>query len=930
MGTVYEAEHLESGRIVALKVLSHALDSGEARKRFLREGRLAASINHPNSVYVYGTEEIEGTPAISMELVPGGTLVERVEKEGPMPVTAAVDAILQIIAGLDAAHAIGILHRDIKPSNCFIDTDGTVKIGDFGLSISTAARGDTALTVAGSFMGTPAFSSPEQLRGEELNVRSDMYSVGVTLFYLLTGRTPFHSDNMVQLLATVLEKPAPSPATFRPGIPSGLGRIVLRCLQKQPGERFKNYAELRLALASYTSAAPTPATLGLRFVAGVVDHFLLVGTVMVLQFLVISDAATLMNGKTWQNSSYRIAVFGNVLIWLAVYAVGEGLWGRSPAKALFGLRVARLDRQRVGIGRALVRALIFVGLPSLPTWIFFTTHNAGNMSASPWRMLVVSYSYFAIVALLFLTVRRRNGFAAVHDLVTKTRVILRSSSATRPPLETAAEPAALGERLSTLGPYHVLGPVPGAGADLLVAYDTRLLRKVWIRPQPPGAPPVPIPLRGLARPGRLRWLNSKRSMDENWDAFEAPPGEPLTQLLESPQSWSRVRYWLLDLTDELQAASQDGTMPATLALDRVWITSSGSAKLLDFPISAAPTRLASSDASPPAEPLQFLEQVANAALGEKSSKSAGGENPAPLHARQFVAALPTSTGLDAVASQLRSTLHSLAVVTRGRRAALAASCAAFPLMAAAMALAVVIMLHNVSVRQPELARLFRCLISAQIAGSEAEAPGAAELQKQKSRAWEVYIAHTFGGMITNGETMNTLYARTTFAPRLRALAERSVREHPNLSEQEIRNAMAILKPDLDRHGTHGLDIFGTLPPYLMGLIVFASSLAIYVALPALICAIAFRGGPLLRLFGVAVVRRNGLRASRGRILWRSLLAWSPILLAAILAAALAPGIGGTNAAALATALYGMLLVASLAMPGRSLQDRLAGTCLVPR
>jgi eukaryotic-like serine/threonine-protein kinase len=115
MGSVFEAEDLESGRFVALKLLSHSLDSPEARERFFREGRLAASINHPNSVYVFGTEEIAGTPAIAMELLAGGTLQDRVSAQGPMTPAEAVDAALQIIAGLQAAQRIGILHRDIKP-----------------------------------------------------------------------------------------------------------------------------------------------------------------------------------------------------------------------------------------------------------------------------------------------------------------------------------------------------------------------------------------------------------------------------------------------------------------------------------------------------------------------------------------------------------------------------------------------------------------------------------------------------------------------------------------------------------------------------------------------------------------------------------------------------------------------------------------------
>ena len=135
-----------------------------------------------------------------------------------------MDCVLQLIEGLEAAQRLGILHRDIKPSNCYVGEDGTVKIGDFGLSISTAVRTEPALTATGAFLGTPAFCSPEQLRGDELNARSDMYSVGATLYYLLTGRTPFEAQNMVQLLATVLEQRPPSPRQFRPEIPTGWPR----------------------------------------------------------------------------------------------------------------------------------------------------------------------------------------------------------------------------------------------------------------------------------------------------------------------------------------------------------------------------------------------------------------------------------------------------------------------------------------------------------------------------------------------------------------------------------------------------------------------------------------------------------------------------------------------------------------------------------
>jgi eukaryotic-like serine/threonine-protein kinase len=171
MGEVYEAESLETGRRLALKLLRSRLEKADDRARFLREGQLAASISHPHTVYIFGSEEIEGRPVISMELLPGGTLKDRVTARGPLPPAEAVAAVLDIIGGLDAAQAAGVLHRDIKPSNCFIDDDGAVKVGDFGLSISTLARDVHHDLEMGAFQGTPQFAPPEQLRGEPLDIR---------------------------------------------------------------------------------------------------------------------------------------------------------------------------------------------------------------------------------------------------------------------------------------------------------------------------------------------------------------------------------------------------------------------------------------------------------------------------------------------------------------------------------------------------------------------------------------------------------------------------------------------------------------------------------------------------------------------------------------------------------------------------------------
>jgi serine/threonine protein kinase len=167
MGTVFEADHLATGRRVALKMLWQQLDSPEMRQRFLREGRLAASVNHPNSLYVFGSEEIDGVPVITMEMAGGGTLKDRLEKRGPLPVTEAVDAILDVIAGLEAAFGAGVLHRDVKPSNCFGSPDGSVKVGDFGLSVSTMARDDCLRAPGAASWRRPGRARRHLLRGRD-------------------------------------------------------------------------------------------------------------------------------------------------------------------------------------------------------------------------------------------------------------------------------------------------------------------------------------------------------------------------------------------------------------------------------------------------------------------------------------------------------------------------------------------------------------------------------------------------------------------------------------------------------------------------------------------------------------------------------------------------------------------------------------------
>ena len=356
MGEVYEAEHLEHGRRIALKVLSQRLSDPTDRARFLREGQLAASVSHPHTVYIYSSEEIAGIPVIAMELLPGGTLKDRVEKTGPLAPIEAIDAILQVVSGLEAAHAAGILHRDIKPSNCFVDADGTVKIGDFGLSIPTLARDVTQLTVTGTVQATPQFASPEQLRGQSLDVRSDIYAVGATLYYLLTGRPPFDDRDLMVLVSRIATEPPTSPREARPEIPRALAALVLQCLAKDPAHRPASYRVLASVLEPLGSTVKTPAPLGIRTAAGVIRwlSFPQHPADMRRRSVILARSSSAFGARP---------VVGH-LVEVAYFAITEGVWGASLGKALCGFRVVTENGARPRFARALLRALVFV-LPAV-------------------------------------------------------------------------------------------------------------------------------------------------------------------------------------------------------------------------------------------------------------------------------------------------------------------------------------------------------------------------------------------------------------------------------------------------------------------------------------------------------------------------------------------------------------------------------------
>ena len=204
MGRVYRARDTKLGRSVAIKVIADSLPHPDLVSRFEREARTLAALNHPNIAAIYGVEDTDGDMALVMELVEGPTLADRL-LEGPLPVVEAIPIARQIVEALEAAHEQGIIHRDLKPANVKVRADGTVKVLDFGLakalepagasigSYSSTTLASPAVTQAGVILGTAAYMSPEQVRGKEVDKRSDVWGFGCVLYEMLTGRRAFEA-----------------------------------------------------------------------------------------------------------------------------------------------------------------------------------------------------------------------------------------------------------------------------------------------------------------------------------------------------------------------------------------------------------------------------------------------------------------------------------------------------------------------------------------------------------------------------------------------------------------------------------------------------------------------------------------------------------------------------------------------------------------
>lgn len=975
MGTVYEAEALTNGQRVALKLIgSEYAANQEAVERFRQEGRLASMIAHPRCVFVLAADEDQGRPYIVMELMPGTTLHDLV-KQGPMQPEQAVAKILDVIEGLQEAHQLGVIHRDVKPSNCFLDADGRVKIGDFGLSKSLV--GGTDLTRPGAFLGTPLFASPEQIRGEPADAQSDIYSLAATLYCLLVGKAPFQSDDAAAVIARIVTEDPPSMRLARPEFASSLDEVVLKGLQRDKTKRWKNLEEFRQALLPFAPGQHSLAELGLRFGAALLD----LGLVLLIS-LIGAGLLELLDWVAGERFTVPLLVpfLLGLLLRIGYFGLLEGRWGWSLGKRAFGLRVCRVgNNDRPGLARGLGRAAAFIGLLNLGTLTWFVLHPgdllrlhgiAGYLASFSFTSVkfMVEFSFLPLIGLglMVCTMRKQNGYRGLHEIISGTHVILlplprkarklRCRTAALPQIQAAELP----ERLGSFAVKGRLGLAPIG--QMLLGEDESLKRQVWLWLRPVETPDLLPARRTLSRTTRPRWLAGGYYRDQEWDAFLAPAGCPLNNVVDRRHrlDWADTRMLLEQLTEELVAAEDDGTLPGSLSVSQVWVQPSGRLQLVDIRWDqGTDTKVV---LTPQQRALHLLRDVALLALEGTvrpvvDRARARVYAPLPEYAAEFLRRLlrGSYTDVRAFRDDLRQARHNPDEVSRARRAMHVGLLGALQLpgLITMLIVSVLFLAANLIVAEDnalrsEVARdyLDEVVLARQVFAASPLAP--AERARQLG---ELALDLSFRQHLSAQAARNNDYLVSLLASTSRPVQgiERLVRqnERENLAEQ-MRERLFAFPGEYRETMLYTLRRSQTFSQAALNALLQPQWWALFVW-PVIWVAWAFatRGGLSYPLTGLALVRGDGRQAGRLQCAWRALLVWAPVTALLALSMALdahriTPPVSHVAAIPMlgpwlawlawwsSLVVLGVYVFLALRFPNRGPHDRLAGTYLVPK
>ncbi len=991
MGRVYQAAD-DSGRMVAIKLLSPELSrSSEALDRFRLEGVIASAISHPHCVFVHRADEDAGTPFIAMELMTGQTLKDIVTNRGAIAYSEAIPLILQCIDGLIEAHSRGMIHRDVKPANCYLDDQGNVKIGDFGLARSLIS--DSELTRTGSFLGTPLYASPEQILGEKVDEQSDIYSLAATTYFLLAGKAPFESPHATQVIAKIVSADPPSFAEAGVQVPKKLEQVVMRGLARDRSKRFANFQEFRDELKLTLGQQDRVATLPRRALAYTIDTFFIS---LSIGFAVL---LTIFFGETKFELQYYINFLGT--LWQGIYLLAsEFLFGTTIGKKLLNLRVVDpVHGSRPTFRSCLIRVAVFLAVMNAVEWVTVAMMYAVGTSPTSSPILFGSLSWLGILVgciVIAAVWKKRDKKELLHEWLSKTQTWVSSQKSISSSIELpetgwsiATLPIEANSAVpSRLGRFEIRGRIATEDdSQWLSAYDSTIERSVWIQLSPATSPPPSQSRENCVRRTRMRFLETGIDGQRRWDAYVAPDGSPMFLRFNyrNPMPWPVTQRVMRDAIEEIQSSDSIASDPA-VAMERWWLTSSGKLTL-----SEATVKTMSLPNSRFTDSKPLFSELACLALPDRRNPRSpllpSNERPvrriesqaiAPWRATQFLDKLKSGkiVDLNLIKTELDRVSQGPQLVTVTMRvvhAVVLAMVAALPwliLTVILLASIVVDIIENQKdarslttlaaiLRDPENQKSLVEKIDASKLSRYLEPDQIAQIDEiANSQRTRFLAAYNQLGFLERNiiDGMNRLRGRENFtaAP---TPDFSSFEGFENANEPE-RNSNGNIKPNMSFNvstpGDRKLVEFKDGPQSITKVIERFEKLELELSSPApkrwfnrlrdiiliplgviVVWGGLSRGGLTHAVSGIAVVRRDGRRGWILQCMWRSFLFWMPLfLVAGAILVVDAHGTSGVWWSQQLRRLYFVLpilyLVVVIRWPNRGPHDIASGTFVVPR